>query len=207
MAQRFYELLSYKMFATLKHHRPHATLRYTDYCLLSTQQRYTAAIPMQKQMYKVHRPHVASGYLTTVQYEATTDDDGCPDWLMHYTPGPKARTEFTAFTRQSGHAAAPRLSPLGRTSRRTWSPLWSGRYRRRSPLHHPQSAWRPETRPPSPAARPRRRPARRRSCRLRRPRTHWWPRRRPSWPPSTSASMGLPRSRRPPKNWRTPRSS
>ena len=61
---------------------------------------------MQKQMYKVHRPHVASGYLTTVQYEATTDADGCPDWLMHYTPGPKARTEFTAFTRQSGHDRA-----------------------------------------------------------------------------------------------------
>ena len=103
MAQRFYELLSYKMFATLKHRRPRATLRYTDYCLLSTQQRYTVAIAMQKQMYKVHRPHVASGYLTAVHYEATTDADGGPDWFMHYTPGPKARDEFAAFTRQSGH--------------------------------------------------------------------------------------------------------
>src|SRR6266478_7604613 len=73
MAQRFYELLSYKMFAALKHRHPQATLRYTDYCLLSTQQRYTDAIQVQKQMYKVHRPHLASGYLGKVQYEATTD--------------------------------------------------------------------------------------------------------------------------------------
>src|SRR5215475_9973917 len=51
MAQRFYEILSYKMFAALKHRHPHATLRYTDYCLLSTQQHYTDAIQVQKQMY------------------------------------------------------------------------------------------------------------------------------------------------------------
>ena len=119
MAQRFYELLSYKMFATLKHRRPRATLRYTDYCLLSTQQRYTEAIAMQKQMYKVHRPHVASGYLTAVHYEATTDADGGPDWFMHYTPGPKARDEFAAFTRQSGHEGDRHaVSPRGRTARR-----------------------------------------------------------------------------------------
>jgi len=109
MAQRFYELLSYKMFAALKHRHPHATLRYTDYCLLSTQQRYTEAIPVQKQMYKVHQPHVQAGYLTQVQYEATTDAEGHPDWLLHYTPGPKARAEYAAFMRQPGmETALPR---------------------------------------------------------------------------------------------------
>src|SRR4029450_12160072 len=35
MAQRFYEILSYKMFAALKHRHAHATLRYAEYCLLS----------------------------------------------------------------------------------------------------------------------------------------------------------------------------
>jgi len=40
-AQRFYELLSYKMFVALKYRHPHATLRYADYCTLSTQQRAT----------------------------------------------------------------------------------------------------------------------------------------------------------------------
>src|SRR5256886_2234280 len=75
-AQRFYELLSYNMFAALKHHHPHATLRYADYCLLSTQQRYTVYDQVKKQMYKVHQPHVQSGYITKVYYEGTTDADG-----------------------------------------------------------------------------------------------------------------------------------
>src|SRR5712691_11903924 len=110
MAQRFYELLSYKMFATLKHRHLYATLRYADYCLLSTQQRYTVFEQVQKQMYKVHRPHLASGYLVKVRYEATTDEDGLPDWLLHYTPGPKARAEYAAFMRQPGAEAAAALT-------------------------------------------------------------------------------------------------
>jgi hypothetical protein len=111
MAQRFYEILSYKMFAALKHRHAHATLRYAEYCLLSTQQRYTDTIQVQKQMYKVNQSHVRSGYLTTVVYEATTDDTGQPDWLLHYTPGPKARAEFAAFMRQPGAEATARALP------------------------------------------------------------------------------------------------
>jgi hypothetical protein len=110
MAQRFYELLSYKMFAALKYRQPHATLRYADSCLLSTQQRYTAYDHVKKQMYKVHHPHVQSGYLTTIAYEATTDADGQPDWFLHYTPGAKARAEYTAFMRQPGAEAVAALT-------------------------------------------------------------------------------------------------
>lgn len=105
MAQRFYELLSYKMFAALKYGHAHATLRYSEYCLLSTQQRYAILKPVQKQMYKVHQPHKQSGYFTQIRYIATTDDNGQPDWLLHYTPGPKARAEYAAFTRQPGTSA------------------------------------------------------------------------------------------------------
>jgi hypothetical protein len=105
-AQRFYEIVSYKIFPALKYRRPHATLRYSEYCLLSTQQRHTEAIQVQKQMYKVHRPHVQAGYLTTVAYEATTDAAGQPDWLLHYTPGPKAKAEYAAFMHQPGAEAA-----------------------------------------------------------------------------------------------------
>src|SRR5215470_2056563 len=111
-AQRFYEILSYKMFAALKHRHPHATLRYSEYCLLSTQQRCLDAIQVQKQMYKVHRPHVQAGYLTTVAYEATTDADGQPDWLLHYTPGPKATAEYAVFMRQPGAEAAACTLPV-----------------------------------------------------------------------------------------------
>src|SRR5262249_61433574 len=59
-----------------------------------------------KQMYKVHQPHISSGYIVKGQSEATTDADGHPDWLMHYTPGPKAKAEYAAFTRQPGAEAA-----------------------------------------------------------------------------------------------------
>src|SRR5438046_8027293 len=62
-------------------------------------------------MYKVHQPHVQSGYLTKVAYEATTAYDGQPDWLLHYTPGPKARVEYAAFMRQPG-AEASACAPL-----------------------------------------------------------------------------------------------
>jgi hypothetical protein len=106
MAQRFYEILSYPMFAVLTHHRPHATLRYSAYCLLSTQQRSPGYDHVKKQMYKVHAPHVQSGYLAQVRVTATTDAAGQPDWLLHYTPGPKARAEYAAFRRQPGMATA-----------------------------------------------------------------------------------------------------
>jgi hypothetical protein len=45
-----------------------------------------------------------------VRYEATTDADGQPDWLLHYTPGPKARAEYAAFMRQPGAEAAAALA-------------------------------------------------------------------------------------------------
>jgi hypothetical protein len=62
-------------------------------------------------MYKVHRPHLQSGYLSRVQYAATTDADGQPDWLLHYTPGPKARAEYAAFQRRAGTDAAAVVAP------------------------------------------------------------------------------------------------
>jgi len=104
-AQRCYELLSYKLFAALKYQYPHAKLLYSDYCTFSAQQRYADYPHVKKQMYKVHKPHLASGYLESVRYEATTDEDGRPDWVMTYVPGPKARAEYAAFN------ARPRQRP------------------------------------------------------------------------------------------------
>ncbi len=110
MAQRSYELVSFKLFAALKYSRPTAKLGYAEYCLFAPQQRYVTYDQVKKQMYKVHRPHLASGYLIKVQYEATTDADGQPDWLMHYTPGAKARAEYAAFMHQPGADAAAALT-------------------------------------------------------------------------------------------------
>ena len=113
-AQRFYEILSYTMFPALKYHRVPVSLLYSEYCLFSTQQRYPDYDHVKKQMYKVHRPHLDAGYLAQVRYDATTDEAGQPDWLLHYTPEPKAQAEFAAFMRQPGaDVAAALLLPAG----------------------------------------------------------------------------------------------
>jgi hypothetical protein len=99
-AQRFYEVVSFRIFAALKHSRPQARLLYSDYCAFSAQQRYYDHEHFRVQMYKVQRPHIDSGYLKSVSVDAATDGEGKPDWMMIYTPGPKARAEFLTFTRR-----------------------------------------------------------------------------------------------------------
>ena len=97
-AQRFYEILSYKIFTAIKYNQPTARLAYSEYCTFSAQQRYFDYDPFKKQMYKIHRPHIASGYiLSKIQYEAATGPDGQKDWIMCYVPGPKARAEYATF--------------------------------------------------------------------------------------------------------------
>jgi hypothetical protein len=100
-AQRCYEILSYKLFTALKYRHPHAKLLYSEYCTFSAQQRYADYDHVKKQMYKVHKPHLTSGYLARVSYEATQDGDGRPDWVMSYVPGAKAKAEYTALNGRS----------------------------------------------------------------------------------------------------------
>lgn len=100
--QRFYELLSYQIFAALKHSRPRAKLAYSEYCTYAPQARYFDFDHVKKQMYKIHIIHKKSGYIANVEFEATTDREDRPDWLMLYTPGPKARAEYRTFTRKGG---------------------------------------------------------------------------------------------------------
>jgi len=106
-AQRFYELLSYQMFAALKHRREEATLRYSTYCTFAPQQRYRTYDRVKKQMYKVHQPHLRSGYLAALRTERVRDNEGEPDWLLRYTPGPMARAEYRAFTKPHRKAKPP----------------------------------------------------------------------------------------------------
>lgn len=108
-AQRFYEVVSYQIYAALRHNNPRAKLSYADYCLLSTQTRYLDWDHVKKQMYKVHLPHLRSGYITKIEYEAATDAQGLPDWTMYYTPGPNAAAEYRAFV-GGGNRAVQRLT-------------------------------------------------------------------------------------------------
>jgi hypothetical protein len=90
-AQRWYELASYAMYAALKNGRPSARLAYSEFCMYAPQVRNIDFDGVKKQMHKVHAPHREAGYIAGVEYEATTDREGRPDWLMHYEPGPKAK--------------------------------------------------------------------------------------------------------------------
>ena len=98
--QRFYELISYQVYAALKHRRPRARYLYSEYCAYAPQTRYFDYEHVKKQMYKVHAPHRRSDYLALVELEATTDGEGRPDWIMFYTPGRKAKAEHEAFSRK-----------------------------------------------------------------------------------------------------------
>ena len=100
--QRFYELLSYQIYATLKYDRPRAKLVYSELCAHAPQTRHIDWNRVRSQMHKVHRPHRESGYITAVEFNETVDEDGRPDWIIHYQPGPKARAEYAVFNKRGG---------------------------------------------------------------------------------------------------------
>ena len=110
-AQRFYELLSYRMFTAIKYGHPHARLLYSEYSMLSAQERYYDYNHFKKQMWKIHRPHRLSGYIADVTYQATFDQEGKADWLMLYTPGRKAKAEYNTFNRRGSADHTAVLSP------------------------------------------------------------------------------------------------
>ncbi|HEV2764806.1 MAG TPA: hypothetical protein VGV38_17630 [Pyrinomonadaceae bacterium] len=93
-AQRFYELIGFQMYAVLKHERPRARLLYSDFCTRAPQTRYPDYEHVKKQMYKVHLPHLKSGYLAGVEFQEQRGEGGELDWLMLYTPGRRAEAEF-----------------------------------------------------------------------------------------------------------------
>jgi hypothetical protein len=101
-AQRFYEIISFRIYAALKNSRPQARIAYSDYCTFSAQQRYFDHEHFRVQMYKIHKPHLASGYLKAISIEPAVDGEGNPDWTLIYTPGPKAKAEFGAFAKKQG---------------------------------------------------------------------------------------------------------
>ena len=118
--QRFYEIVSYQMLPAIKYSQ-RAKLPYSEFCLYSTMTRYFEFEKVKKQMYKVHLPHVKASYLAKIEYEATTDDEGRPDWNMFYQPGETARRQQLVFE-FSGPAsgrAATKNAPAGSKNQST----------------------------------------------------------------------------------------
>jgi hypothetical protein len=97
-SHRFYELVSYKIYAAIKHQLSEAKMLYSEFCMFAPQQRYYDYDQVKKQMYKVHRSHLQSSYIQKIRAEATTDNDGKPDWVLYYVPGEKAYAEYKKFT-------------------------------------------------------------------------------------------------------------
>src|SRR4051794_14875427 len=78
VAQRWYELASFQVFAAVRHGKP-ARLSYRDFCMYAPQTRYLVGGEVRKQMTRIHEPHVRSGYIADAAFEATTDKQGFPD--------------------------------------------------------------------------------------------------------------------------------
>lgn len=100
--QRFYELISYKLFAAIKNDLPRAKLLYSELCTYAPLTRQKDWEHARKQLAKIHAPHKKSGYIASVEFNDAVSCDGTPDWIMCYQPGPKARAEYRAFTKRGG---------------------------------------------------------------------------------------------------------
>ena len=101
-SQRLYELIAPQIYASLKNGNPRAKYLYSEFCQRATLTRYNEWEQVKKQLYKVHQPHKASGYIAKVEYEKTADESGRIDWVMWYTAGRKAKAEFKRFNTKEG---------------------------------------------------------------------------------------------------------
>jgi hypothetical protein len=112
-AQRLYELIAPQIFAALKNDNPRAKYLYSELCQRAPITRYYEWEKVKKQLYKIHRPHIQSGYIKAVDFEPARDAEGRMDWEMWYTPGRKARAEYRRFNTKEGKELdkQPRVSP------------------------------------------------------------------------------------------------
>jgi len=98
-AQRFYEIISARFYGMFRRGDTGGVrIPYSEYCSYAAQHRYFDYDQVKKQMYKVHQPHKDSGYIENASFEDAVDEEGRPDWLMTYMPGPKAQNEHDFFT-------------------------------------------------------------------------------------------------------------
>jgi vacuolar-type H+-ATPase subunit H len=112
--RRLYELLGFQMFAALVNERPRAKMLYSYYCTRAPQTRYFDYDHVKKQMYKVHAPHLKSGYLAKIEFQEQRAESGEVDWMMLYTPGQRAKAEFGEASRKPRAIRRPKpmLPPL-----------------------------------------------------------------------------------------------
>lgn len=114
-SQRLYELLSFQIYGALKNKRKDARLSYSQFCTYAPLTRFLKWDQVRPQMARIHKPHLKSGYIESIEFQQSTDRDGNPDWMMVYVPGPKARAEFRGF----GVRGEPRTLEIATPATRT----------------------------------------------------------------------------------------
>lgn len=97
MAQRFYELLSYQIYAAMKN-KTQAKMLYSEFCTYAPQTRFFNWEQVRPQMYRLHKPHIESGYIKYIRYEKIWEKDGTLDWKFIYHPGNKAVGDYNLAT-------------------------------------------------------------------------------------------------------------
>ena len=98
--QRFYELVSPKIYAALRRGLSTARYLYSDFCLRVPQKRYSVPSHMRRQMKRVLEAHQDLGYIEKFEFQPTATESG-KDWWIIITPGIKAKQEFSFFNNGS----------------------------------------------------------------------------------------------------------
>ncbi len=110
-AQRWYELVSFQIFAALNRGNSRARYLYSELCKRAPITRFWTWEQAKKQLYKIHRPHIESGYISKFNAEETADEGGRLDWVLWYTPGQKAQREYQEFNDRPQKTQTPPLRP------------------------------------------------------------------------------------------------
>lgn len=98
MTQRFYELMSFKLFRAIPKNG-FAELYYSEFCRNAPQTRFYDWEQVRPQMYRVHKPHLANEYIELVKVETIRDEQNKLDWIFVYKAGRKAKGEHILATR------------------------------------------------------------------------------------------------------------
>ena len=131
--QRFYEIISYRVFAALRNNRNDARINYSEFCMFSAQQRYFDHEHFRVQMYKVHKPHLDAGYLSTFRHEPIRDAEGQADWALS-TGSDRERARSSqrlrkgirnsSFSSKTPKTQSNSLSRAGKRRRGKITPSW-----------------------------------------------------------------------------------
>lgn len=99
--RRWYELMAAKMFGVVKNKAQFCEIRYSWYIKHHhTLKRHQRRFRVVEQMNRVVRDHLASGYITKVEYRAIKEPDQELDYIIRYFPG---RGAGDSIARIQGH--------------------------------------------------------------------------------------------------------